>query len=92
MTLAPDRAPGEAGPTPGAREPMDGAPPPAAFNFGARGKEAMAKPAARVFKVHIPLALHFELHRQRLLTGATVSATMEAALQAYLDRHVPEAA
>ncbi|HET6398637.1 MAG TPA: hypothetical protein VFH47_03700 [Candidatus Thermoplasmatota archaeon] len=44
----------------------------------------------REFKVHIPLHLHFELHRQRLITGASISDTMERALQAYLAARVPE--
>jgi hypothetical protein len=43
------------------------------------------------FKVHIPLALHYELYRHRLTTGESISHTVSSAIEALLDRHgVPQ--
>lgn len=44
----------------------------------------------REFKVHIPLSLHLMLHRNRLLTGQSISKTMGDALQAYFDKRLPD--
>lgn len=43
----------------------------------------------REFKVHVPLRLHLRLHQHRLLTGTSLSHTMEAALAKYFDKHLP---
>ncbi len=43
----------------------------------------------REFKVHVPLSTHLQLHRHRLLTGKSLSKTMEEALDAYFDKHYP---
>lgn len=45
----------------------------------------------REFKVHVPLSLHLRLHRHRLLTGTSLSRTMEQALERYFEKHyVPD--
>ncbi len=57
----------------------------------------MAEPAfhsedldhVREFKVHVPLRLHLRLHQHRLLTGTSLSTTMETALGNYFDKHLP---
>lgn len=46
----------------------------------------------REFKVHVPLRLHLRLHQHRLLTGTSLSRTMEAALGRYFEKHLPEEA
>lgn len=46
----------------------------------------------REFKVHVPLRLHLQLHRQRLIHGTTLSATMQHALDDYFAKHLPEEA
>ncbi len=46
----------------------------------------------REFKVHVPLSTHLQLHRHRLLTGQSLSRTMEEALDAYFQKHYPEEA
>ncbi len=44
----------------------------------------------REFKVHVPLRLHLRLHQHRLLTGTSLSNTMEMALARYFDKHLPQ--
>lgn len=44
----------------------------------------------REFKVHVPLHLHLRLHQHRLLNGQSLSATMQHALDAYFDKHLPD--
>ena len=46
--------------------------------------------ASREFKVQIPLYLHYELHRRRLLTGKSISNSVSDALTQYLERHLPD--
>lgn len=43
----------------------------------------------REFKVHVPLRLHLRLHQHRLLTGTSLSRTMEQALARYFEKHLP---
>ena len=60
------------------------------------GAEPMPRPqerdldALREFKVQIPLSLHFELHRRRLLTGHAISDTVNRALETYLESRAPD--
>ena len=44
----------------------------------------------REFKVHVPLHLHLRLHQHRLLNGQSLSATMQNALDAYFEKHLPD--
>lgn len=44
----------------------------------------------REFKVHVPLSLHLRLHRHRLLTGTSLSQTMQDALNRYFENHLPD--
>ncbi len=44
----------------------------------------------REFKVHVPLRLHLRLHQHRLLTGTSLSNTMEMALAQYFEKHLPQ--
>ncbi len=44
----------------------------------------------REFKVHVPLWLHLRLHRHRLLSGTSLSATMQDALDQYFEKHLPD--
>ncbi|MGB0653536.1 MAG: hypothetical protein ACPGQL_10085 [Thermoplasmatota archaeon] len=41
-------------------------------------------------KFQVPLHLHLELHRHRLLSGHSVSDTVSDALEAYFEAHLPE--
>ena len=74
------------------RGPQGRTPPAAWFKWQERRRTGWMDEMERLreFKVHVPLHLHLRLHRHRLLSGQSLSATMQEALDRYFDKHLPD--
>ena len=52
-------------------------------------QDMFALDAVKECKFLIPVQLHVQLHRHRVLTGQAISSTVSEALDAYLNRVLP---